>query len=101
MLKQIDVDLGLGQPAVFRTLASEPPVAEPDEDEANEQSHVGPRDCEPEDDDSGIGCPAEQTVFLEQAPQRDGKFHAPSLGCGALIIGGRIENVYPLSGGRR
>ena len=101
-LEQVDVDFGLGQPAVALTLAAEPPVGDPDEDEADQQSHVRPREGEPEHDDRGIRCPAEETVFLEQAPQGDGKFHAPSIRVAvAHMIGAPVENVYPLCEGQR
>ena len=36
VLKQIDVDFGLGQPAVACTLAAKPPVGDPHEDEADQ-----------------------------------------------------------------
>ena len=61
--------------------------------------NVGPREREPDDDDGRVRCPPEKAVFLDIAPQRDGKFHGgPHLLRCRDMIGARDELVHPLCG---
>ena len=51
-----------------------PTIAMPDQQDAD----VGPGDREPQDRGGCVGGPADESVFLDEVPQRDGNVHAPS-----------------------
>ncbi len=62
----------------------------------HEEAHVGPRDREPDHDDGCVRCPAEESVFVDQAPERNGGFHAALAWLRvASLIGASGEFVHP------
>ncbi len=76
---KIDVDFAFLKPAAALSLPAEPPERDSDHHHPDQQdADVGPGDCEPQDCGGRVAGPADESVFLDEAPQIDGNVHAPS-----------------------
>ena len=98
-LQQIDVDFAFLEPTAAISLPAKPPEREADHCHSDEQDHeVGPGDREPQDRGGRVAGPADESVFLDEAPQIDGNsVHAPSRSS-SNSIGRELGAVDPSHG---